>query len=150
MGGLACTSTIRAPRLGRKQARVGARKTSLIGADHSDFAARERLEPAWLYRWRERLGVSASQLAASAWNPVQPASKVGSLASSAAGDAAPPLAEEPQPPEITTTARNHSARTIGNGPSRSASTSFEELVLGILQKQLIRRGADPHRVRRRL
>ena len=45
----------------------GARKTSLIGLTVRAFAEREGLEPARLYSWRERLGVSSGhRLAASA------------------------------------------------------------------------------------
>jgi hypothetical protein len=45
----------------------GARETSLIRADCPAFAEREGLEPARLYSWRGRLGVSSGQrLAASA------------------------------------------------------------------------------------
>jgi hypothetical protein len=51
----------------REQARAILEKQTSSGLTIREFAERERLEPARLYRWRERLGVSAGRdLAASA------------------------------------------------------------------------------------
>lgn len=51
----------------REQARAVLERQASSGLTVRQFAERERLEPARLYRWRERLGVSAGrQLAASA------------------------------------------------------------------------------------
>ncbi|HEX3850916.1 MAG TPA: transposase [Polyangiaceae bacterium] len=50
-----------------EQARAVLEKQASSGLTVREFAERERLEPAWLYRWRERLGFSAGQqLAATA------------------------------------------------------------------------------------
>jgi hypothetical protein len=61
------TSTTKRQRWTREQARATLEKQASSGLTVREFAERERLEPARLYRWRERLGLSAGQqLAASA------------------------------------------------------------------------------------
>ena len=80
VGGVACawhvigmprakshTSTTRRQRWTREQAHAVLEKQATSGLSVQEFAEREGLEPARLYRWRERLGVSTGQhLAASA------------------------------------------------------------------------------------
>ena len=61
------TSTTRRQRWTREQARAVLEKQASSGLTVRAFAEREGLEPARLYSWRERLGVSSGQrLAASA------------------------------------------------------------------------------------
>jgi transposase-like protein len=61
------TSTAKRQRWTREQARAVLEKHASSGLTVREFAEREGLEPARLYRWRERLGGSAGQqLAASA------------------------------------------------------------------------------------
>jgi len=60
------TSTTRRQRWTREQARAVLEKHATSGLTVREFAEREGLEPARLYRWRERLGSSTGQdLAAS-------------------------------------------------------------------------------------
>lgn len=60
-------TTTRRQRWTREQARVVLEKQASSGLTVRAFAEREGLEPARLYSWRERLGVSSGQrLAASA------------------------------------------------------------------------------------
>jgi hypothetical protein len=60
-------STTKRQRWTREQARATLEKQASSGLTVREFAERERLEPARLYRGRERLGLSAGQqLAASA------------------------------------------------------------------------------------
>jgi transposase len=80
VGGVACAwhvigmprakseaSTAKRQRWTREQARVVLEKHASSGLTVREFAERERLEPARLYRWRERLSLSTGQqLAASA------------------------------------------------------------------------------------
>lgn len=60
------TSTMKRQRWTPEQARVFLEKQASSGLTVREFAERERLEPARLYRWRERLGGSPQHLAASA------------------------------------------------------------------------------------
>jgi transposase-like protein len=61
------TSTAKRQRWTREQARAVLEKQTSSGLTVREFAERERLEPARLYRWRERLGVSTGhRLTASA------------------------------------------------------------------------------------
>jgi hypothetical protein len=55
------TSTTKRQRWTREQARAVLEKQTSSGLTVRDFAERERLESARLYRWRERLGVSTGQ-----------------------------------------------------------------------------------------
>ena len=61
------TSTTTRQRWTREQARAVLEKHASSGLTVREFAEREGIEPARLYRWRERLGLSAGQqLAATA------------------------------------------------------------------------------------